>query len=167
MNGMLFIASLFITRLFIASILSTGLLFTQTVIAETAATQISSARQDELLYFIKHDCGSCHGMTLKGGLGPALLPETLAAKPKDYLVATILEGRQNTAMPPWKSMLSHDDATWITEQLQNGSVQPTQLAQNKPSQDKQAPGKQAQDMQAQDKQIQNKPSQDKQGRGEK
>ncbi len=140
MNGMLLIVRLFIARLFIASLLSTGLLFTQTAIAETAATQISSARQNELLYFIKHDCGSCHGMTLKGGLGPALLPETLAAKPKDYLVATILEGRQNTAMPPWKSMLSHGDAIWITEQLQNGSVQPTQLAQKKPSQDKQGRG---------------------------
>jgi cytochrome c55X len=137
MNDMLFIA-----RLFIASLLSTGLLFAQTAIAETATTIISSARQNELLYFIKHDCGSCHGMTLKGGLGPALLPETLAAKPKDYLVATILEGRQNTAMPPWKTMLSQDDAIWITEQLQNGSVQPTQLANSKPSQDKQAQNKQ-------------------------
>ena len=142
MNGMLIIARLFITRLFIASLLSTGLLFTQTAFAETAATKISSARQNELLYFIKHDCGSCHGMTLKGGLGPALLPETLAAKPKDYLVATILEGRQNTAMPPWKTMLSKNDAIWITEQLQNGSVQPTQLANSKPSEDKQAQNKQ-------------------------
>ena len=132
MNNMLFIA-----RLFIASLLSTGLLFTQTAIAETAATKLSSARQNELLYFIKHDCGSCHGMTLKGGLGPALLPETLSAKPKDYLVATILEGRENTAMPPWKSMLSHDDAVWITEQLQNGSVQPTKLAESKPAAGKQ------------------------------
>ena len=130
------------SRFFIASLLSTGLLFTQTSIAETAATKISSARQNELLYFIKHDCGSCHGMTLKGGLGPALLPETLAAKPKEYLVATILEGRINTAMPPWKSMLSQDDAVWITEQLQNGSVQSTELAENKPSEGKPAAGKQ-------------------------
>lgn len=157
MNGMLIIARLFITRLFIASLLSTGLLFTQTAIAETTATKVSSARQNELLYFIKHDCGSCHGMTLKGGLGPALLPETLAAKPKDYLVSTILEGRQNTAMPPWKTMLSKNDAIWITEQLQKGSVQPTELAQNKLSQDKQS----------QNTQTQNKPSQDKQGRSEK
>ena len=130
------------SRFFIASLLSTGLLFTQTSIAETAATKISSARQNELLYFIKHDCGSCHGMTLKGGLGPALLPETLAAKPKEYLVATILEGRINTAMPPWKSMLSQDDAVWITEQLQNGSVQATELAENKPSEGKPTAGKQ-------------------------
>jgi len=97
--------------------------------AQTAIAGPDAERQNELLYFIKHDCGSCHGMTLKGGLGPALLPETLAAKPKDYLVSTILEGRHNTAMPPWKTMLSQDDAIWITEQLQSGSMQQTELAE--------------------------------------
>ncbi len=105
-----------------------ALLSTQTAIAETSASEISPARQNELLYFVKHDCGSCHGMTLKGGLGPALLPETLSAKPKAYLVTTILEGRENTAMPPWKSMLSRKDAQWIAEQLQSGSITPTELA---------------------------------------
>ncbi len=117
--------------LLIASLLSTGLLFTQTTVAE-----VDSARQNELLYFVKHDCGSCHGMTLKGGLGPALSPERLSAQPKEFLVTTIMEGRKNTAMPPWKTMLSHDDAVWITEQLQNGSIQQTELAQNKKSQNK-------------------------------
>lgn len=81
-----------------------------------------------MLYFIRRDCGSCHGMTLKGGLGPALLPETLSAKPKEFLVTTILEGRKNTAMPPWKPMLSRDDVLWIVEQLQSGHMAPTKLA---------------------------------------
>lgn len=105
-----------------------SLLATQASLAEVATTAIDTARQNELLYFIKHDCGSCHGMTLKGGLGPALLPKTLAAKPKSYLVDTILEGRQNTAMPPWKSMLTHNEAVWITDQLQHGLIQQTELA---------------------------------------
>ena len=116
--------------LFIASLLSSGLLNTPQAVAEVDAT-----RQNELLYFIKHDCGSCHGMTLKGGLGPALLPETLSAKPKAYLVHTILEGRENTAMPPWKPMLSRDDAEWIAEQLQSGKVLETELVLNKKSSD--------------------------------
>lgn len=96
--------------------------------AETTLTKVDAARQSELLYFVKHDCGSCHGMTLKGGLGPALLPETLSAKPKAFLVSTILEGRKNTAMPPWNPMLSHSDALWIVEQLQAGNIAPTELA---------------------------------------
>lgn len=105
-----------------------ALLATQAVLAETPVAKIDAARQNELRYFVKHDCGSCHGMTLKGGLGPALLPETLSGKPKELLVTTILEGRENTAMPPWKPMLSRDDAVWITEQLQNGEIASTRLA---------------------------------------
>lgn len=117
--------------LFVTSLLSSSLLMSHVAVAESAVAEVGPARKNELLYFVKHDCGSCHGMTLKGGLGPALLPETLSAKPKDYLVTTILEGRKNTAMPPWKSMLSQSDAMWITEQLQNGSIPQTEIAQNK------------------------------------
>ena len=110
-------------------ILGTSLLAPQNAMAEAAITEVNATRQNELVYFLKHDCGSCHGMTLKGGLGPALLPETLSAQPKEYLVTTILEGRKNTAMPPWKSMLSRNDALWITEQLQSGQFEQTQLAE--------------------------------------
>ena len=85
-----------------------------------AMADISTERQTELMYLLKQDCGSCHGMTLKGGLGPALLPETLSGKPRDLLVTTILEGRTGTAMPPWKAMLTQDEAEWITVQLQQG-----------------------------------------------
>ena len=37
----------------------------------------SAARQDELLHLLRQDCGSCHGLTLRGGLGPlSSLPVT-------------------------------------------------------------------------------------------
>lgn len=111
--------------LLIASLLSAQLL------PQIAVAEPDVKRQEELRHFVRHDCGSCHGMTLKGGLGPALLPKTLAAQPESYLVTTILDGRKNTAMPPWKSMLSRDDATWIAKQLQQGLIQPSQMAQSK------------------------------------
>jgi cytochrome c55X len=85
-----------------------------------AIADISTERKTELIYLLKQDCGSCHGMTLKGGLGPALLPETLIGTPKELLVTTILEGRAGTAMPPWKTMLTQDEAEWITVQLLQG-----------------------------------------------
>jgi len=85
-----------------------------------AGAEIPADRQDELLYLLKQDCGSCHGMTLKGGLGPALLPEALHGKPEELLVLTILEGRTGTAMPPWKAMLTQTEAEWIAQQLQQG-----------------------------------------------
>jgi len=100
------------------------------LLAQTGMAEVSAARQNELLYFLRQDCGSCHGMTLKGGLGPALLPQTLAGKPKSYLVTTILEGRKDTAMPPWKSMLSQADAEWLSEQLIQGLVEQTELARS-------------------------------------
>jgi cytochrome c55X len=109
--------------------LSIGLLLSQTAIADISNAEIEPVRQNELLYFLRHDCGSCHGMTLKGGLGPALLAETLAGKPKSYIVTTIMEGHQDTAMPPWKSMLTYNEATWIAEQLQSGSIEQTKLVE--------------------------------------
>jgi len=101
-----------------------SLLFSQTALGE-----VSAARQNELLYFLKHDCGSCHGLTLKGGLGPSLLPQALKDKPKELLVLTILDGRENTAMPPWKSMLSEEDANWLAEQLKTGRITQTEMAE--------------------------------------
>lgn len=90
------------------------------LITSPSMAEIGSARQSELLYMLKHDCGSCHGMTLKGGLGPSLLPEALSGKPAGLLVSTILDGRPNTAMPPWKNMLTQGEAEWLTAQLLRG-----------------------------------------------
>ena len=77
-------------------------------------------RQAQLLYLLKHDCGSCHGMTRKGGLGPALLPENLRNFPVEFLVTTILDGRPGTPMPPWRGELSAADARWLVEALNRG-----------------------------------------------
>jgi cytochrome c55X len=81
---------------------------------------ISTERQTELVYLLKQDCGSCHGMTLQGGLGPALLPESLANKPPEFLVQTILDGRPSTAMPPWRELLTKAEITWLVDTLLQG-----------------------------------------------
>jgi cytochrome c55X len=78
------------------------------------------ARQAELVHMVRHDCGSCHGLTLAGGLGPALLPATLAVRPVEYVERVILDGRPGTAMPPWRGLVSDDDARWIAQQLRDG-----------------------------------------------
>lgn len=88
--------------------------------ASPSAADIAAARQQELLYLLKQDCGSCHGMTLRGGLGPSLLPVALEGKPSELLVMTVLEGRAGTAMPPWKAMLTEEEATWLVSQMQRG-----------------------------------------------
>jgi len=83
---------------------------------------ISIERQAELLYLLKQDCGSCHGMTLQGGLGTPLLPENLANKPPEFLIQTILDGRPNTAMPPWRALLTESEITWLVNVLLAGTA---------------------------------------------
>jgi cytochrome c55X len=96
------------------------LILSSMLVASQPAADIAAARQQELLYLLKQDCGSCHGMMLKGGLGPPLLPGALEGKPTALLVTTVLEGRAGTAMPPWKAMLSEDEAAWLVAQMQRG-----------------------------------------------
>jgi len=86
----------------------------------SSETELTPERQNQLTHLLKQDCGSCHGMTLKGGLGPALLPENLEGKPTLFLQNTILAGRPGTAMPPWKGILTEQEALWLTKQLQQG-----------------------------------------------
>lgn len=96
-------------------LLLAGLLSMQSAIADPVP-----ARKAELLHLLRHDCGSCHGMTLKGGLGPPLLPDTLASKPSELLALTILDGREGTAMPPWRGELSVEEVNWLVDRLQKG-----------------------------------------------
>ena len=91
-----------------------------TATAAVMAEAPDATRQVQLLYLLKHDCGSCHGMTRKGGLGPALLPDNLRDLPPEMLVTTILEGRPGTPMPPWKGELSDADARWLVDALNRG-----------------------------------------------
>lgn len=88
--------------------------------ATDADTAMAPTRRAELITLVRQDCGSCHGLTLKGGLGPALLPETLKDKPVDYLKYVILQGRTGTAMPPWQRFLNDAEAQWIVSNLQKG-----------------------------------------------
>lgn len=82
-----------------------------------ADSKISTARQQELRRLLQHDCGSCHGLTMRGGLGPALLPEALHTQSPEALAATILKGRAGTAMPAWQPLLSPQEARWIVDIL--------------------------------------------------
>ena len=61
---------------------------------------------------MKNECTRCHGYKRIGQNGPPLRPEDLEYIDKDYLVRTIMNGR-NTQMPAWKGMLSLDDVEYI------------------------------------------------------
>lgn len=100
-------------------------LISLTVIAqasEQAVTDLSLSdqRKAELTHLLKQDCGSCHGMTMKGGLGPALLPESLIKTPDYILENTIKYGRETLAMPAWDGILNDQEIKWLVGQLKEG-----------------------------------------------
>lgn len=86
----------------------------------SASEQPDPLRYRELVHIVRQDCGSCHGLTLAGGLGPALTPEALIDKPAEGLVATIVGGRPGTPMPPFLGIVSEAEASWIVDQLMRG-----------------------------------------------
>lgn len=92
--------------------------------AGTVQADPSPARQQELRHLLREDCGACHGLTLKGGLGLPLTPEALRDKDDDGLRVTILQGRPGTPMPPWRPFLSEDEARWLVSQLKRGLPAP-------------------------------------------
>ncbi|GAB4387084.1 c-type cytochrome [Albidovulum sp.] len=67
---------------------------------------------------VLQDCGSCHGLTRKGGLGSDLRPEALAHWDEEGLARVILDGIPGTAMPPWRPIMSEEEAMWIARYLQ-------------------------------------------------
>jgi len=98
-------------------------LFSMAAAAAAATAGITPARQKELHNLVVQDCGSCHGLTMKGGLGKPLLPEELAPFPDEAIAAVILDGVSGTPMPPWRGLISEAEALWIARELKQGIKQ--------------------------------------------
>lgn len=86
--------------------------------APAAQNSPDQERRQELRTLLYQDCGSCHGMTLKGGLGPALPPQRMRALGTEALTQLILQGVPGTAMPAWAPLLTEAEARWLAGHLQ-------------------------------------------------
>ena len=93
------------------------ILLSLTALAGTTFADISTDRQTQLDSLLTHDCGSCHGLKRNGGLGPALHVKDMQKYSIEALVAVILYGIPDSAMPPWGELLSKDDARYLAEEL--------------------------------------------------
>lgn len=82
-----------------------------------AMADVPSDRASELEHMVLQDCGSCHGLTRKGGLGRPLTTEALAHADREGLALIILDGVPGTAMPPWRPLLTETEALWIADYL--------------------------------------------------
>lgn len=81
------------------------------------AAEIQPDRAQALEHLVIQDCGSCHGLTLKGGLGRPLTRSALAHADREGLALIVLDGVPGTAMPPWRPLLTEDEALWIADYL--------------------------------------------------
>lgn len=85
-----------------------------------AAVPATARDEQQLAHMLKQDCGSCHGITMKGGLGKPLTREALDGIDPQSIAAIILDGVPGTAMPPWRPLLSPDEALWMATYLKKG-----------------------------------------------
>lgn len=86
------------------------------------AVPLETARADEsavLERMVFQDCGSCHGLTMKGGLGPPLTPRALAHIDEEAIASIILDGVPGTAMPKWRPLLTQEQAMWMAHYLKS------------------------------------------------
>lgn len=88
--------------------------------APVPAEELTLQRKAELRNLVVQDCGSCHGMTLKGGLGSALRPIDLDGVEATTIAQIVLDGVPDKPMPPWRGLLSNSDALWIAHALKAG-----------------------------------------------
>ncbi len=99
-------------------ILSVQLLLTAT--ASALSHGQTERSPDELMHLLKQDCGSCHGMRMKGGLGPELTKDKMEQLGVGGIYAVVKYGRPGTAMPPWSAILSDNEIEYIAKQLVKG-----------------------------------------------
>lgn len=93
------------------------------VVSTLAHADVSKERAVVLDNLLQHDCGSCHGLTLRGGLGPALTRDLMRTRTTQALAAAIRDGVPGSAMPPWRELLAAEDIDYLVRRLQ-GDVQP-------------------------------------------
>jgi len=58
-------------------------------------------------------------MTRKGGLGSPLKPAKIAHRSDEALLSAILDGMPGTPMPPWRPLLTEQEARWLIKALRS------------------------------------------------
>jgi cytochrome c55X len=98
-----------------------------TATADTAparpAPTHSAPDRAKLIDLVRQDCGSCHGLTLKGGLGRPITSEALAGFDADTLALIVLDGLPGTPMPPWRPLITEAEAAAIADILKRGDAE--------------------------------------------
>jgi len=80
------------------------------------ARPVDAQAVDPAVLFQQH-CAVCHGVQRTGGMGPALLPESLERLRRPEALKVVTEGRVATQMPSFRDRLTTDEiaalAQWV------------------------------------------------------
>lgn len=87
--------------------------------ATLAAIPALAGEGSSLERMVIQDCGSCHGLTMNGGLGRPLTPHALQHFDEAAIANIILDGIPGTAMPKWRPLLNEDQAMWMAHYLKS------------------------------------------------
>lgn len=90
---------------------------------DSLASGFDFSSHKEMSEFVRQDCGACHGLSLKGGLGKPLLKDNLEDYDQETIEMIILDGIPETAMPPWRGVLSEEQVKWIAKSLKEGTIE--------------------------------------------
>ena len=83
--------------------------------AQTPAATPPSAAPASVQALYQQHCAACHGAQRLGGMGPALLPESLARLRKPDAIKVIQDGRAATQMLPFKDTLKAEEISALTD----------------------------------------------------
>jgi len=88
-------------------------------VATSFAASMAIAGTSSMNFAEKYEkeCQGCHGPIHQGGVGSDLRPKALKKKNAEMLAETIMNGRDNTAMPAWNTSFSKDDAAGMVNWL--------------------------------------------------
>ena len=83
--------------------------------AQTPAAAPAAPANAAVQALYQQHCASCHGEQRLGGMGPALLPESLSRLRKPQALQVIRDGRAATQMLPFKDALKPEEITALTD----------------------------------------------------
>ena len=103
------------------TIIMVGLFLVSCGGTESMSTSAPSAIDTGKLY--EANCVDCHGANRQGmpNLGPALTPESLAELSDTEIKDIISDGKLNTAMTPWQSILNSEEIDALVHFIKNTS----------------------------------------------
>ena len=108
---------------FFITMVMVGLLLASCGGPESAPTSTPATAAIDAGALYETNCVACHGANRQGmpNLGPALTSQSLAAQSDTEIKDTILNGRPNTAMTPWKDILNSEEIDALVQFIKNSS----------------------------------------------